>query len=91
MARTSDRLLDLFQAENLLDSAQYAFLRGGSTATPIEIMTAIVQDSRARGKPCHLVLLDATSAYDTIPDYATDIALASIGAPPEFIKISGRL
>ena len=85
MARASDRLLDVIEKHELLHKCQYTFLRNGCIATPIEIMTAAISDSRARGKSCHLAFLDATSAYDVVPDYALELGLARIGAPRSFI------
>ena len=75
-ASVGPRLLDVIEKHELLHKFQYEFLRNGCTATPIEIMTAAISDSRARGKSCHLAFLDATSAYDVVPDYALELGLA---------------
>ena len=82
MTRVSDRLLDVLHKQGVMDPAQYAFLRFGSTGPPIEIINehAIAQDREA-----HIVMLDATSAYDCVVLHYLDVALRKIGAPPEFI------
>jgi hypothetical protein len=85
MTRVSDKLLDVIAKYQLLDETQYAFLRGGSTVTPLNVMAAITQDSSRREKNCHVALLDATSAYDVVPDWVIDLALTRIGASKTFV------
>jgi hypothetical protein len=85
MPRISDRLLDTLHEHGLLDKAQYAFVRGGSTHPPLDLVTAAMQRSKALKQECHLCLLDATSAYDVVPLWALDVAFRRIGAPEELI------
>ena len=85
MARVSDWFLDVIDRHGPLHKGQYEFLLNGFTSTPIEIMTAAIADSRARGKSCHITLMDTTSACDVVSDRALDVGLARIGAPDFFI------
>ena len=85
MMRVSDRMLDLFYQQGILDEAQFAFVKFGSTAPPIDIINAVVETSMAEDKEAHLVFLDATSAYDVVPHWVLDVALRRLGAPEQFI------
>jgi hypothetical protein len=85
-ARVSDRCFQVAVKYNLLNDNQYAFVPGGCTEDPLEIMTSVFQDSRANNKPCHAAFLDMKSAYDTVPAWAVQVALRRLGAPLEFSK-----
>ena len=85
MTRMSDRMLDLFQEFDLLDEDQHAFVRDGSTAAPLDILNAAMERSLGTNSPLHLVLLDATSAYDCVELSMLDVALRRLGAPEDFI------
>ena len=86
MTRVSDRLLDTLHEFKLLNEAQYAFLRGGSTHAPLDLVTAAMQRTQALKQECHICFLDATSAYDTVPLWVLDVAFRRIGAPEDFIE-----
>ena len=86
MTRISDRLLDTLQEHHLLHNSQYAFVRGGSTHQPLDLISHIIQRASAKGETAHICFLDATSAYDCVPLWALDVAFRRIGAPEEFIN-----
>ena len=90
MMRVSDRMLDLLHRHGVLDEAQFAFVKFGSTGPPIDIIDAVFETSRAEDKEAHLVFLDATSAYDVVPHWTLDIGLRRLGAPEEFITWARR-
>ena len=90
MTRISDRLLDVLHKHKLLHPTQYAFLRGGSTHAPLDIMANLTQRSQAKNTETHICFLDATSAYDCVPLWALDIAFRRIGAPEDFIAWIGK-
>ena len=84
MTRISDRLLDVLHKHKLLHPTQYAFIRGGSTHAPLDIMAHVMQRSKAMKTETHVCFLDATSAYDCVPLWSLDIAFRRLGAPEDF-------
>ena len=84
MTRISDRLLDVLHKHKLLHPTQYAFIRGGNTHAPLDIMAHAMQRSKAKKTETHVCFLDATSAYDCVPLWSLDIAFRRLGAPEDF-------
>ena len=84
MTRISDRLLDVLHKHKLLHPTQYAFIRGGNTHAPLDIMAHVMQRSKAMKTETHVCFLDATSAYDCVPLWSLDIAFRRLGAPEDF-------
>ena len=84
MTRISDRLLDVLHKHKLLHPTQYAFIRGGNTHAPLDIMAHVLQRSHAKKTETHVCFLDATSAYDCVPLWSLDIAFRRLGAPEDF-------
>ena len=85
-AHVSDKCFLLMEKYGLLNDNQYGFIRGGNCEDPLEIASAVLQDSRAKGKKGHAVFLDCKSAYDTVPEYALSVAFGRLGASKKFTK-----
>ena len=66
----------------LLDLAQYGFVIDGSCVEPLTIMARLFELGRdtGGGEEVHVALLDATSAFDSVPHTALDAALQRLGA-----------
>ena len=49
-------------------------------------MTSLFERGRGdKGEEMHIALLDATSAFDSVPHTALDAALRRLGAPEDFV------
>jgi hypothetical protein len=55
MTRISDRLLDVLHKHKLLHPTLYAFIRGGSTHAPLDIMAHVMQRSKAMKTETHML------------------------------------
>jgi len=80
----SDRFFQLVEEFGILEANQYAFRRNGSTAAPLDIAATAFQARQDPGVETHCIMLDFTSAYDTVPLWALDLAFRRLGAPQEF-------
>ena len=83
--RTEERLLRLLADAGLLDPAQYGFILNGSCAEPLAVMGALYEDALRHDRELWLALLDATSAFDSMPHTTLDVCLRRLGAPEDFI------
>ena len=80
------RLLSSLHEYGLLDLAQYGFVVDGSCVEPLTLMARLFESGRGPdGEEVHVVCLDATSAFDSVPHTALDAALRRLGAPSDFI------
>ena len=87
MSFMSAKLMRVLHENKLLDLAQYGFVIDESCVEPLTIMARLFEQGRdsGGGEEIHVALLDATSAFDSVPHTALDAAMRRLGAPDDFI------
>ena len=97
----SNRTLHAWVANKRLESSQYAFLPGVSTADPLQIARCIFELSNSRVKQqilqsedgealssaVHVAYIDIRRAYDSIEPWALALALRSLGVPAQIVTL----
>jgi hypothetical protein len=79
------RLGLIIQELEITDTAQYGFVRGGSTGTAIDILRLIIEDATHNRKGAWIALMDCSEAFDSLDDMLTDITFRAANIPERFI------
>jgi hypothetical protein len=97
----SNRTLHAWVSNKRLESSQYAFLPGVSTADPLQIARCIFElsntrikqqilqseDGEALSAAVHVAYIDIRRAYDSIEPWALALALRSLGVPAQIVTL----
>ena len=79
---------DIWIKNKLINPDNYAFLKGKSTAMPILITKAVLEDSKFTGKEVHTLQVDLLRrAYDMVPYHIKEMSLRRMGVPEEGISL----
>ncbi|HVX00978.1 MAG TPA: reverse transcriptase family protein, partial [Candidatus Babeliaceae bacterium] len=85
------RMYCVMEGEGLLSDAQGGWRKGISTATKISTLIGVIQDSKDKNKPLHLVYIDIRKAYDTIEYWMLQRVLSEMGFSPKIKRLIQNL
>ena len=84
-AMITQRLCDIFEQHPVLSAAQQSFVRGTSSIRNLLRAISALEQARNLDQECHILLMDLSKCYDTIPHWAIPMALRRIRMPQPFI------
>jgi len=77
------RLILVCQEYGLLTANSFGFIPGGSFERPIECVVSVQRHARQEDNAAFMLLLDATSAYDTVSHRGISMASKSFAVPTD--------